>query len=91
MYGKGKWKGTVRFSVAAANGAQKVALAGNFNSWQPAAMKQQKDGRFALELRLPPGIYEYKFIVDGTWMADPDHSHWAPNAFGSFNSVAQVE
>jgi hypothetical protein len=53
-------------------------------------MKKQKDGSFALEVLLPPGEHEYKFLVDGQWMADPDHSRCAPNPYGSFNSVAKV-
>jgi hypothetical protein len=83
-------KGTVQFSITPPSGAVQVYLAGAFRAWQPVLMKKQKDGRFALELRLSPGKHEYKFLVDGKWMADPDHSQYAPNPYGSFNSVAEV-
>jgi len=91
MVTKGKKKGTVRFSIKQANDAVKVYLAGAFRGWEPMAMRKQKDGSFALEVTLPPGKYEYKFFVDGQWMADSDHSHTVPNPFGSVNSVACVE
>jgi len=91
MYQKGRKKGTTEFSVATANGAREVAVVGDFSSWKPVAMKKQKNERFAASLPLPPGVYEYRFIVDGQWQSDPDHSHWAPNPYGTFNSVAQVQ
>lgn len=91
MYQNGKKKGSVEFSLAAPAGAKMASLAGDFTSWKPVAMKKQKNGRFAVTVALPPGVYEYRFIVDGKWMSDPDHSHWAPNPYGSFNSVAQIQ
>jgi 1,4-alpha-glucan branching enzyme len=91
MYQKGRKKGTTEFSVSPANGAAEVAVAGDFSSWQPLAMKKQKTGRFTVAAALPPGVYEYRFLVDGKWLTDPDHSHRAPNPYGSFNSVAQIQ
>ena len=91
MYANGRKKGTMQFSVAVPNGAKEVAVAGDFTSWKPLALKKQKNGCFAVTTALPAGVYEYRFIVDGQWMSDPDHSHWAPNPFGTFNSVAQVQ
>ena len=90
MVTNGKRKGTVQFVLRPAGGAKEVCLAGDFNDWEPQAMKRQKDGRFMLDVKLPAGSYEYRFIADGHWLTDPDHSHWTPNPFGSFNSVAQV-
>jgi 1,4-alpha-glucan branching enzyme len=91
MYEKGRKKGIMQFSVTVTNGAKEVAIAGDFTSWKPLAMKKQKSGRFAVTVELPPGVYEYRFLADGEWLSDPDHSHWAPNPFGTFNSVAQVQ
>ena len=91
MVEKGKKKGTVRFTQRPPAGSEKVLLAGDFNGWEPARMKKQQDGLFALDVRLPAGSYEYRFIVDGRWQTDLDHSQWKPNPFGSFNSVAIVE
>ena len=91
MVQNGRKKGITEFSVAPMNGAKQVSVAGDFSSWKPVAMKKQKNGRFSIAKMLPPGLYEYRFIVDGEWLTDPDHSHWAPNPFGTFNSVAQVQ
>lgn len=91
MFAKGRKKGTTEFSVAPAAGAKQVCLVGDFTSWNPLVMKKQKSGRHSLTVALQPGVYEYRFIVDGQWLVDPDHNHWAPNPYGSFNSVAQVQ
>ena len=91
MFGKGGKKGTVRFTVRPDGGARKVQLAGSFNDWKPVAMRKQKDGAFAFLATIPPGTYEYKFIVDGQWVVDPDNSAWALNPYGAMNSVANVE
>ena len=91
MFAKGIKKGTIQFTLTPGGAATKVELAGDFTSWKPRAMKKQKNGTFAAAVALPAGAYEYRFVVDGKWIADPDHSHWAPNPFGSFNSVAKVQ
>ena len=90
MFANGKKKGTVQFSVKPQSDAAQVYLAGSFRNWQPVPMKKQQDGRYALDLKLTPGTHEYKFVIDGQWTTDPDHSHWAPNPYGSFNSVASI-
>lgn len=87
MYGKSK-KGTVQFQVKAPG--KKAQLVGCFTSWKPVNMTQQKNGSFAVSVSLAPGTYEYKFLVDGQWVADPDHTARKPNSFGTENSVAIV-
>jgi 1,4-alpha-glucan branching enzyme len=92
MLQKGTRKGTTTFTLAAPEGAKEVGIAGDFTSWKPLAMKKQaKTGRYAVSISLQPGVYEYRFLVDGQWVTDPDHNHWAPNPFGTFNSVAQIQ
>lgn len=53
--------------------AKAVYIAGDFNNWNTTAtpMKRDERGIWSVVLRLPPGRYEYKFIVDGNWVADP--------------------
>lgn len=91
MFAKGRNKGTVRFTLRTGAPAKKVLLAGSFNDWRPAAMRKQKDGSFAVSIPLTAGTYEYKFVVDGQWMVDPDNSAWAVNPHGTLNSIAQIE
>jgi len=91
MYQKGSQQGTVRFVLKAPESARKVVVVGDFRKWQPVPMRKQKDGSFSATVALAPGTYEYKFIVDGEWVVDPDNNTWALNAYGTLNSVAHVE
>jgi 1,4-alpha-glucan branching enzyme len=72
--------------------AQQVSLAGTFNDWRPdaAPMLSLGDGRWVKELMLPPGRYEYLFVVDGEWRPDPAAVEQVLNAFGTRNSVLEV-
>jgi 1,4-alpha-glucan branching enzyme len=90
MVSNGTKTGTVQFACKAPDGAAQVCLAGSFNKWTPAPMRKQKDGFFAATLILPAGLYEYKFVIDGTWITDPDHGERATNPFGTMNSVLVV-
>ena len=91
MVDKGRKKGTVRFSIAPANGAKKVALVGSFSNWEASRMRKQKDGSFVATVPIPSGIHEYKFILDDAWVVDPDNGAWAMNTYGTLNSVVNVE
>ena len=45
-----------------------VFLSGSFNNWDPAALKMiDKDGNglYSVTVTLAPGIYEYKFVING--------------------------
>ena len=49
-----------------------VGIAGSFNDWHPnvTPMIRLNDGKWAKELALPPGRYEYRFVVvflGGCW------------------------
>lgn len=90
MFAKGQKKGTIKFSLKPGQGVRTVMLAGTFNQWEAVAMKKQKDGSFALTLPLVRGTNEYKFIVDGQWIVDPDNNNWAMNPYGTLNSVVVV-
>lgn len=81
----------VRFSCRHA-GATAVYLAGTFNQWHPTAtpLRHAGEGRWEVELELPPGVYEYRFIVDGVWLHDPEATQSVPNPFGGLNSVVTV-
>lgn len=91
MFGKGQKKGTVKFSFAPGNGSKHIEVAGDFSDWQPMAMKKQKTGGYSVTVPLSQGNHEYKFVVDGEWVVDPDNNAWALNPYGTLNSVAQVQ
>ena len=75
------------------NGAEQVYICGNFNQWQPASLRMVGHpgaGLWKKRLVLPPGRYEYKFVVDGNWTHDPDARQNVPNIYGSLNSGVEV-
>ncbi len=91
MTERGKQKGTVQFAVKAADHTREVSLAGDFNGWKPVPMRRQKDGTFSVVMKIPPGRYEYKFVLDGDWVHDTDCVDTVLNRFGTFNSVVVVK
>lgn len=73
--------------------ARTVFLAGTFNDWDTTATQMGLDGfgAWVTDLSLPPGRYEYLFVVDGKWFCDPEVRDYVPNPFGACNSVVQVK
>lgn len=69
-----------------------VAIAGTFNDWHPSAtpMVPLGHGHWAKALELKPGIYEYLFVVDGKWVADPGSAVTVSNPFGGINCCVTV-
>lgn len=54
------------------NSASEVLLVGSFDGWSTQRkMERSTTGVFSLFLKLYPGKYEIKFIVDGQWKIDP--------------------
>ena len=90
MISKGRKKDTIRFVFNPDNGEKKVAVAGDFNNWQPETMRRQNQGYFVKSFPLSSGVYEYKFVVDGHWLHDPDHHDHTTNSYGALNSVVRV-
>ena len=78
----------VRF-VYESDEAGNVQLAGTFNDWRPQPC-EKKDGAWQHELTLPGGSYQYRFVVDGRWLADPRNPMKVADAFGGHNSVFEV-
>lgn len=82
----------VRF-VVHVQGARQVAVAGDFNGWDPAGAPLQAIGQgdvFAVTLPLPKGAtYNYKFLVDGKWIEDP-MAEARPDGFGDRNSILRL-
>ena len=72
--------------------AKEVFVAGSFNDWHPAVapMISLEKGKWAKELMLPPGRYEYRFVVDGEWVDDPTACERVSNPFGGVNAVFEV-
>jgi 1,4-alpha-glucan branching enzyme len=73
--------------------AKKVSLAGTFNNWDIKSHLAKKGlkGTWSTKVNLKPGRYEYKFVVDGSWINDPTCNASVGNAFGSQNSLVEVK
>ena len=78
--------------------AQAVYLSGTFNGWSSRAtpMRKDEEGHWSVSVRLPPGRYEYKLVVDGEWRcetacsSDLESHDCVPNGFGTTNRVLEV-
>lgn len=82
----------VNFSVRAEKGSR-VFLAGSFNNWDPTAKEmadKNGEGIYTATISLAPGSYQYKYVIDGTWCADPECADWIQNEHGTLNSVKLV-
>ncbi len=84
-------KQKVTFILKAADAVQ-VAVTGDFNNWNVTShlLKKNKKGIWEKSLMLEAGRYEYKFLVDGAWQADPQNSQVCRNNFGTTNNVLMV-
>ena len=73
--------------------AKRVSISGSFNKWDAKKIAARKDskGNWMVKLNLKPGTYEYKFLVDGSWLNDPNSSHSVSNAFGTQNSIIEIK
>ena len=64
--------GVARFFIPGHKEAKRVFLSGSFNSWSTERTPMQAcDSGWVVSLKLKPGKYSYKYILDGTWTLDP--------------------
>lgn len=84
-----KADGGIRFTYLDPN-AGSVALAGDFNGWSTTATPMTKgaEGTWSVVVPFAAGRHQYKFVVDGQWIADPENGATA-GEFG--NSVIEVD
>ncbi|MFB3786131.1 MAG: polymer-forming cytoskeletal protein [bacterium] len=83
---------TVSISITQED-ARRVQITGTFNDWnedQAIPLRLSQDGRWSADLRLQPGKYEYRVLIDGKSQLDPDNPEKVPNSYGGENSVLTV-
>jgi hypothetical protein len=84
--------GNACFKLRGFNGAKNVILAGSFNKWDEHAFTMNKtENGWELTLQMKPDVYQYRFIVDGHWMEDPQNPNKTTNEFGEYNSVIDIK
>lgn len=84
---------TVKYSfVYHSTTAKKVSVATSFNNWSAEAnpLIYNGNGEWKAEIELQPNYYQYKIVVDGNWIPDPENK-WKINDGGdNFNSIVKV-
>lgn len=72
--------------------AEEVRVTGDFLAWEKEGIRLSHDGRgvWRTLLRLEPGEYQYRLLVDGEWKDHADATGRVANPFGSENCVLKV-
>jgi len=82
----------VEFRLCDFKDAETVILSGDFNDWSEEDYVMTKvDGCWVYNKKLSGGKYQYKFIVDGKWMTDPENTVKEYDYKGNINSVCIVK
>lgn len=68
--------------------ARQVQLVGDFNQWMLDGNEMTPlDKVWTKVLKLDPGRYRYRYVVDGIWQNDPLNTEVEPAPYGGYNSV----
>jgi hypothetical protein len=77
--------------IMPAPGASTVTVVGNFNGWEATLLDDSDgDGIWMASIPLPPGRYEYAFVIDGRWWGQDPLADEVVRSFGDYNSVRYV-
>jgi chromosome partitioning protein len=93
LYGVRRTDGGVLF-VQPLNGARRVNLAGDFNNWRPEITPLSRNEQLGVWegcVKLEPGRYRYRLVVDGRWITDPHNTYVESNGFGELNNILEIE
>ena len=80
------------FELIGFEDASSVILTGSFNGWNEGELVMDKTSKgWSIGYALPPGNYEYKFIIDGEWIPDPKNPYhiYHGDYVNSFLSIDQ--
>jgi hypothetical protein len=77
--------------VVPAPTAKSVAVVGDFSNWEAVPLTDDNnDGIWTAAIPLPPGRYEYAFLIDGLWRGQDLLADEQVENFGQFTSVRYV-
>lgn len=77
--------------------ASSVLLTGDFVQWAPdpsggaVPFVLGADGGWTGSYDFAQGVWQYKFVVDGNYIADPTNTNTVDDGFGGVNSVFDCE
>lgn len=85
-------KGNTTFRLKGYPEASVVVLTGSFNNWSQSQLLFAREGdEWVCRVDLDPGVYRYKFVVDGDWLLDPSNPETAEDEAGNANNVLEVK
>jgi hypothetical protein len=85
-------KGNTTFRLKGHEDATVVVVAGSFNAWnQSQLVFGREGGEWVCRIDLDPGVYQYKFILDGDWLLDPSNPDTAEDEAGNVNNVLEIK
>lgn len=85
-------KGNTTFRLKGHADASVVVLTGTFNEWNQSQLLFVREGdEWVCRIDLDPGVYQYKFVVDGDWLLDPSNPDTAEDEAGNVNNVIEVK
>ncbi len=72
-----------------------ISLVGEFNDWKAGKImlsNLDSTGFWETKINLPPGEYEYKFVINGKdWVPDPMNPRKIPDGWNGYNSLRTVQ
>lgn len=74
--------------------ALQVCIAGDFNDWNPHYHPMTYDEHrrvWYTVIKVTPGIYRYRLVIDGHWMEDRYNPSVELNPYGDFNNIIEVK
>jgi chromosome partitioning protein len=72
--------------------AEHVLLLGDFNEWTPDGSEMAPiGGIWTKVIKLAPGRYRYRYVVDGQWQTDPSNAAVEPNPYGGHDSILVMD
>ena len=72
--------------------AEHVLLVGDFNEWTRNGSEMEPiGGIWTKVIKLAPGRYRYRYVVDGQWQNDPSNAAIEPNPYGGHDSILVMD
>ncbi len=91
--------GETTFRYRPGGAVASVLVSGSFNGWAASEAAgawpmsdPDQDGEWSVTRVVePPGTHQYKFIVDGSWIPDPNNPNQVDDGYGGKNSVLVIQ
>jgi hypothetical protein len=78
----------LRFFLPGQKKAKKVFLSGSFNGWSTLQTPMEVcDSGWTVTLKLQPGKYSYKYIIDGKWANDSYNKLREKDTYEGYNNI----